>query len=194
MTQHIRARWKSFAIFTILCGPIVILWGLVALTNPAGWPGLCISVGLLVGFWLWFWGLEIIIEDDRIIYRTLFCRKEVAYAAITKVQISIGANQKGYYRLHIYDRGRFAQEPLAINIKPFEPRDLSAALNTLAARAPAAEFDGKSLQLKDGKIGPIIREGVSKLWPVLLFILLAVCIAVFLRLVVTYPSSSCPLR
>ncbi len=194
MTQTIRARWRSCAIFTILCGPIVVLWGLVAFTNPTGWLGLCISVGLLAGFWLWFFGLRIIIEDDAIIYRTLLTRSEVARSAITKVEIGIGLHQKGYYRLHIYDSGRFAQEPLAINIKPFEPRDLAALLNAIAAKAPAAEFDHRARQLKEGNVGPIVREGIRKTWQVLLWLLLAACIVVFLRVVVTCPSSPCPLR
>lgn len=194
MAQTIRARWRSLAVFTILSGPIIILWGLVTFTNPAGWLGSLISIGLLVGLWLWFFGLKIIIEEDKIVYRTLLTRSEVVRSAITKVEIGIGLHQKGYYRLNIYDSGRYAQEPLAINIKPFESRDLAALLNAIAATAPSAELDKKALQLKDGNLGPIMREGISKIWRVLLFILLAACIAVFLRIVITCPSSPCPLR
>ncbi len=134
----------TYVIFGILIGPVFILWIYNGWTRPGttNWPGAVASGALLVGIWLWFFFLEVDLYSDRLVFKSLFGKREVAYSEIRKTEITErhfrGAIGRAWA---IYDAARFATRALKIPIGPFSVRDQRRIAETLVEKATIAHLD-----------------------------------------------------
>lgn len=144
--QHFRIRTQLFTytIFGVLIGPVAVLWVFLAWSHPTSndWEGAAIAGALLGGLWLWFFFLEVDLQSDRLVVRTLFGGHELRYSEIRKVETVVrryrGATGRAWA---IYDSAQFAARPLKIPIAPFRASDQQKIAETLVERAPDASID-----------------------------------------------------
>ena len=163
----VKAEWTTYFIFSLLFGPIALLWLVGYFKNPVAnaWAPLLILFLVLTLFLVWAAALRVILEKDRIIYQTLFSRRrELFFSDVKKVKISIGL----YYQLNLF--GARNSQPLTINMKPFSRRNLAIIIDAVASENQAVELDRLSVSLVEGDFKPIISAGVKNVWQVFLWI------------------------
>ena len=97
---------------------------------------------------------KIVLLPDRVIYRTLFSKRETPFRDITYVARE-STMRRGYrgsqsiqYILRIEDR--FSSNSLLINTKPFSKRNLSIIIDAIATHAPSVTLDESVRQLREG--------------------------------------------
>jgi hypothetical protein len=142
--HRIRTRPFTYAIFGVLIGPIVIAWIYIARSSPgaSNRDGALVAGGLLAAVWLWFFLLEVDLYSDRIVFKTLLRKREVAYSDIRKVDIFVRRSRGATgYGWAISDTMRFARRPLEIPISPFRDRDQRKIAKMLVEKAVAARID-----------------------------------------------------
>ena len=141
---------------------------------------------------LWLYCFEIVLHEDRLSYRTLFSgRREILFADITRAKIEVGIGQglkartQPFYRLELSDRGRFARDPLIINMKPFSRSDLARVAQAIVRNAPSAKIDKPVVSLSQGSIKPLTRQAAKQIWKAAMLILVVFLVLGLIRAFIT---------
>lgn len=183
----IKAEWTAYLIFSIICGPFILL-ALWRANTDTSWVSPTIVfffIWVLAMFWIYSFKIKIL--EDKIVYKTLFARiKEVLFLNISKIDIKIGMNRdgrnKGYYRFNIHQN--LSEEPIIINIKPFSQRDLAVLTDVICTKVPSVIMDDLTHELKDGNFKPIISAGVKKMWQIALVIFIAFLVVAIIKILI----------
>lgn len=169
-THRIQAEGTSRLIFLLLTSPLAVL-GLIASVKSAEADFLLVVLFVVLFPQLWLCCFEIVLHEDKMSYRTLFAgRREVLFTNITraKTEVGMGAGFKGrtqpFYRLVLFDMGRFARDPLIINMKPFSRSDLARVAQALVKNASSAKIDKSVVSLSQGSIKHLTHEASKQIW------------------------------
>ncbi|HBA84190.1 MAG TPA: hypothetical protein DCZ95_08880 [Verrucomicrobia bacterium] len=178
--------------FSLLFSPICILALVVTIKKPDQWHALLFTLAAAAFPQLWLYWFEIVLHEDRLSYRTLFSgRREILFADITRAKIEVGIGQglkartQPFYRLELSDRGRFARDPLIINMKPFSRSDLARVAQAIVRNAPSAKIDKPVVSLSQGSIKPLTRQAAKQIWKAAMLILVVFLVLGLIRAFIT---------
>jgi len=161
----IKAAFAMYLILLIFIAPYVIffLWAMIFL-DRSFWVPFVTLFAIFLAMLVWTRRFKIVILGDKIVYSTLFSKKNVVkFANIKKLEIKIGQNKNVFYALHIHDNNRYSTEPLIINMKPFSKNDLSLLVKTITSVNPSVEIDHDVKKLKQGHFEPAVYRILNKL-------------------------------
>jgi hypothetical protein len=168
----ITPEWTAYVILPSILAVPCVFGFFATLKITAAWPTLAVPLFMLILFLLWIGGFKIYIRDEKIIYKTLFSKKEMLFADVQKIKIAIGVcnngriNNSAYYNLNIIGEN----QELMINMKPFSRRGLATIVDSLCLHNSNIELDDFSKKLREGDVKPIINEGIKQFWKVALWL------------------------
>jgi len=174
-----KAGVSSYIILSIISAPFSLIVLFKGLQN--GIPFNQGILGVLTFFvicfvWpfiiIWLASFKIILTNEDLIYKTFisrlfFKKKIIKFSEVKKINIHISQDleadrKSAFYRLNIYGINIFSQDPLTINMKPFNQEDLINIVNLIFFKNPSIQIDKKVQELKDGNFSPIISTGIKE--------------------------------
>lgn len=141
-TIRIRASWRPYVVFTLLLAPLLMIWLVAGFVRSFRdlWQPLGIIGAALVLVLLWLGRFQIILTDDTLSYRTLFCgTRSIPLSDIERAEIEAGWSTywdqfRPMVRLTITPHAFSENRPLYINVKVFSHQDIKRVLDFLGPR------------------------------------------------------------
>ena len=138
---------------------------------------LVICVGVAIIF---IWGVSayrIVIDREKMIFRTIFSKEQAMISDMKKIEVNSGStilysqprrptkavSGKGFLQLAIYFRN--SDKPLIINLKTLSPKDISVLITMLTESNPDIELDAASVRLKEGGFHSVMTTAIKMASP-----------------------------
>jgi hypothetical protein len=133
-----RAAASTYVVFTAIFAVLDIPAILTARSDPGAFE-IAVAVSTTYLFVLtWIWRFQIILTSQTLAYKSLFGgvrRLDVAEIQKIKTQIDFKRKLGPFYRLLIFSGRSDKEEPLVINMKVFERRDIQRLVEFLKGKA-----------------------------------------------------------
>src|ERR1700760_3362310 len=129
-----RSSRSTYTVFSTIFGVLALLSFFFGLKRH-DWGAFRICLIVLSGFLLWVASFRLKVDDQKLIYRSLFSgTRSIAFSEIEKAEVGFGVNDSfgPFYRLTIYPSAQFGQRPIVINLKVFRRENIQHLSHVLA--------------------------------------------------------------
>lgn len=136
-----------------------------------------------------FW--KILIDENKIIFKTLFKTSIIPFSRIKKIGVKIADlnidsfRRNSFYSLILHDISD-ATNNIDINMKPFAEKDLAFVIKKIKSKTPNVEMDDYSTQLGTGDTRQISSKGIRSIIkiefvPLAIYSIILIIIATIVR-------------
>lgn len=116
---------------------LLVLLGIADGFKHHDWEAFWISFTVLFGFLLWVASFRLMVDDRKLIYRSLFSgTRSIALSDVKTAKVEYGVKDSfgPFHRLTIYPLAKSELRPIVINLKVFSREDIKQLSHIFAGK------------------------------------------------------------